>query len=47
VLFISITPVFSDHLSYVTLFQHSLGRSHKTGLTVLGNIEWLKLYKVA
>jgi len=25
---------FSDHLSYVTLFECSPGRSHKTGLTV-------------
>jgi hypothetical protein len=32
--FILIKPVFSDHLSYVTLFQCSLERSHKTGLTV-------------
>ena len=32
--FILIKPVFSDHLSYVTLFQCSLGRSHKTRLTV-------------
>ena len=32
--FILIKPVFSDHLSYVTLFQSSQGRSHKTGLTV-------------
>ena len=28
-----IKPVFSDHLPYVTLFQCSLRRSHKTGLT--------------
>jgi hypothetical protein len=31
--FILIKPALSDHLSYVTLFQCSLGRSHKTGLT--------------
>ena len=29
-----IKPVLSDHLSYVTIFQSSLERSHKTGLTV-------------
>jgi hypothetical protein len=33
--FISIKPVFSNHLSYVTLFQCSHGRLHKTGLTVV------------
>jgi hypothetical protein len=33
--FISNKPVLSDHLSYLTLFHCSLGRSHKTGLTVL------------
>ena len=45
--FILIKLVFSNHVSYVTLFQcsfpwkvtyfnvHSLGRSHKTDLTVL------------
>jgi hypothetical protein len=33
--FISIKPVLSDHLSYVTIFHCSLGRSQKTGLTVL------------
>jgi hypothetical protein len=33
-IFISIKPVLSDHLSYVTIFHCSLGRSHKTGLTV-------------
>ena len=27
-------PVFSDHLCYVTIFQCSLGKSHKTGLSV-------------
>jgi hypothetical protein len=27
-------PVFSDHMSYVTLFQCSLGRSHLIGMTV-------------
>ena len=31
---ILIKPVFSDHLSYVTLFQCYLGRSHETGLTM-------------
>ena len=30
--FISIIPVLSDHLSYVTIFQYSHGRSYKTGL---------------
>jgi hypothetical protein len=30
--FISIKPVLSNHLSYVTIFHCSLGRSHKTGL---------------
>ena len=29
--FILIKPVFSDHLSYVTLFQYSCGGSQKTG----------------
>ena len=33
--FILIKPVLSNHLSYLTLFLCSLGRSHKTGLTVL------------
>jgi len=32
--FILIKSVLSDHLSDVTLFQSSLGMSHKTGLTV-------------
>jgi hypothetical protein len=32
--FISIKPVLSDHLSYVAIFHCSIGRSHKTGLTV-------------
>jgi len=32
--FISIKPVLSDHLSYVTIFHCSIARSHKTGLTV-------------
>jgi len=27
-------PALSDPLSYVTFFYGSLGRSHKTGLTV-------------
>jgi hypothetical protein len=31
---ISIKPVLSNHLSYVTIFHCSLGRSHKTDLTV-------------
>ena len=30
VYFISIKPVLSDHLSYVTIFDCSLGRSRKT-----------------
>ena len=34
---ILIKPVLSNHLSYVTLFQYSLGRSHQTGLTVIGD----------
>jgi hypothetical protein len=33
--FILIKPVLSDHLSYVTIFHCSFGRSHKTGLTVI------------
>ena len=32
--FISIKPVLSDHLPYVTIFHCSLGRSHKADLTV-------------
>ena len=32
--FILNKPVYSDHLSYVTIFQCSLWRSHKAGLTV-------------
>ena len=32
--FILIKPVVIDHMSYVTLFKYSLGRSHKTDLTV-------------
>ena len=32
--FISIKPVLSDNLSYVTIFHCSLEWSHKTGLTV-------------
>ena len=32
--FISIIPVLNDHMSYVTIFDCSLGRSQKTGLTV-------------
>jgi hypothetical protein len=31
---ILIKPVFSYHLSYVTLFKCPLGRSHNTGLTI-------------
>jgi hypothetical protein len=31
--FISIKPVLSNHLSYVTIYHSSLGRSHNTGLT--------------
>ena len=34
VYFMFIKPVFSDHLSYVILFQCSIWRSHKTGLTL-------------
>jgi hypothetical protein len=30
---ISITPLFSNHLGLVTIFEWSFGRSHKTGLT--------------
>ena len=44
--FISITPVLSDHLSYVTIFHCSLGRSHKTGLAVhlkLNAVIWLAI----
>ena len=33
--FILINPVFSDHLSYVTIFHRSLERSHTTGLTII------------
>ena len=33
--FISIKPVLSDHLSYVTIFHCSIARSHETGLTVV------------
>ena len=29
-----IKPVYSNHMSYMTLFQCSLGRSYKTGLIV-------------
>jgi hypothetical protein len=35
--FISIQLVLSKHLSYVTIFHCSLGKSHKTGLTNLLN----------
>ena len=31
----SIKPVLSNHLSYVTIFHCSFGRSHKTALTVI------------
>jgi hypothetical protein len=35
-------PLLSDHLSYVTIFHCSLGRSHKTGLTsFLDTVVWL------
>jgi hypothetical protein len=37
-------PVLSNHLSYVTIFHCSLGRSHKTVLTVLQYSECLKSY---
>ena len=30
----SIKPVLSEHLPYVTIFHCSLGRSHNKGLTV-------------
>ena len=33
--FILIKPVLSNHLSYVTLFQRSFGRSHLTTLTLV------------
>ena len=36
--FMLIEPVFSDLLSFVTLFLSSLDESHKTGLTVLRNL---------
>ena len=36
--FILIKPVFRDHMSYVTLFQCSLWRSHKTGLIVVETV---------
>ena len=45
--FISIKPVLSDHLSYVTIFHCSRGRSYKTGLTVLVHTtssNWYKVY---
>ena len=32
--FLSIKPIFNDHLSYVIFFQCSIGRSHNTGLTI-------------
>jgi hypothetical protein len=32
---IEVVTKAGDHLSYVTIFQCSLGRSHKTGLTVI------------
>jgi len=32
--FMSTKPALNDHQSYVTIFHCSLGRSHKTGLTV-------------
>jgi hypothetical protein len=42
--FILIKPVFSDHLCYVTLFQCSLGKSHKTGLTVSSNFSCKRFF---
>jgi len=42
VYFISIKLVLSDHLSYVTIFYCSLGRSHKTGLTVFYSMHIIK-----
>ena len=38
--FISINPVLSNHLSYVTIFYCSLGRSHQTDLTV----DWFRTH---
>jgi len=32
-------PAFSDHLSYVTLFQYFLEKSHKTVLIVVSNVQ--------
>jgi hypothetical protein len=37
--FILLKPVFGNHLSYVTILQSSIGRSHKTDLTVCINQE--------
>ena len=51
-LMISIKPVLNDHLSYVTIFDCSLERSHKTGLIVyLINIDlflriFLSIYNI-
>ena len=39
--FILNQPVFSDHLSYVTIFQSSPERSHKTGLTYLKKLTFI------
>ena len=41
--FISIKPILSDHLFYVTIFHCSLGRSHKTGLTVIKELMKAKI----
>ena len=35
---ILIKPAFSNHLPHVTLSHCSLGRSHKTGLTVINRL---------
>ena len=36
--YILIKPIFSDHLSYMTLFQYNLEMTHKSGLAVYKNI---------
>jgi hypothetical protein len=43
--FISIKPVLSNHLSYVTIFHCSLGRSHKIGLTVSNLVHTTRFWK--
>jgi hypothetical protein len=42
--FLSIKPVLSDHLSYVTTFYCSLGGSHKTGFCISTEIVWSCLW---